>query len=109
MNIEVSVIIVSWNCSRILADCLKSLRDNLPGETSEIIVVDNASSDGTPEAIRQDFPEVKLIGSASNLGFARGRNRRQVRHESGDRDREHPGAQMIDLPILSNDILVQEG
>ncbi len=74
MSIEVSVIIVSWNCRQMLADCITSLRDQLPAGASEIIVVDNASSDGTADAVRRDFPEVKLIENAVNLGFARGNN-----------------------------------
>ena len=58
----------------MLVDCIMSLRDQLPSGLREIIVVDNASSDGTAEAVRRDFPEVKLIESATNLGFARGNN-----------------------------------
>jgi GT2 family glycosyltransferase len=74
MNTEVSVIIVSWNCREMLAECLRSIQDNLPPDTSEIIVVDNASSDGTAEAIRRAFPYVNLIESGSNVGFAQGNN-----------------------------------
>ena len=74
MSTEISVIIVSWNCRQMLADCINSLREQLPGDASEIIVVDNASSDGTAAAIRQGFPGVKVIESTSNLGFARGNN-----------------------------------
>jgi len=74
MNIEVSVIIVSWNSRQMLLDCINSLRGQLMAGASEIIVVDNASSDGTADAVRQSFPDVKLIESATNLGFARGNN-----------------------------------
>jgi len=74
MNTTVSVIIVSWNCRQMLVDCINSLRGQLPAGTSEIIVIDNASSDGTADAVRQGFPDVKLVESATNLGFARGNN-----------------------------------
>jgi len=74
MSTEVSVIIVSWNCRQMLADCIQSLQAQLPEGSSEIIVVDNASSDGTVEAIRASFPELTLIASKANQGFARGNN-----------------------------------
>lgn len=69
----VSVIIVTWNCRAFVGDCL----DSIPRETQrkhEIIVVDNASSDGTPEFIRAHYPHVFLIDSGSNRGFAVGCN-----------------------------------
>jgi GT2 family glycosyltransferase len=74
MTIELSIVIVSWNCRQLLHNCLQSLLDQKPAPTSEIIVVDNASSDGTPDAVRTKFPSVKLIESSINLGFARGNN-----------------------------------
>jgi GT2 family glycosyltransferase len=75
MSIDISVIIVSWNAKHFVLDCLKSLQQPLEGGlTMETIVVDNASSDGTAEAIREFFPQVNLIESKTNLGFARGNN-----------------------------------
>lgn len=73
MNTEVSVVIVTWNCEQFIADCLRSLISQLPLQ-SEIIVVDNASSDRTVEAIRSVSPFVKLIQNEQNLGFAGGNN-----------------------------------
>jgi len=58
----------------MLIDCINSLRGQLAADKSEVIVVDNASSDGTAEMIRRCFPDVKLIESLTNLGFARGNN-----------------------------------
>lgn len=69
----ISVIVVTWNAKRYVEECLASLRQNADKET-EIIVVDNASSDGTPELIRDQFPEVRLIANRENYGFARGNN-----------------------------------
>lgn len=74
MSSEVSVLIVSWNTRELLAACLESLRRSNPACVREIIVVDNASADGSPEMVEQRFPEVKLIRTGSNLGFARGNN-----------------------------------
>lgn len=59
----------------MLANCIKSLLAQLPADDAEIIVVDNASTDGTAQMIREEFPEVCLIASSSNLGFAEGNNR----------------------------------
>ncbi len=78
----VSVLIVSWNTRDLLADCLDSIRRSRPACVGEIIVVDNASADGSPEMVEQHFAEVKLIRAGSNLGFAKGNNL-AMRHASG--------------------------
>jgi N-acetylglucosaminyl-diphospho-decaprenol L-rhamnosyltransferase len=62
----ISVIIVTYNSREQIGDCLKSLK----GCGAEIIVVDNASADGTADIIRERFPQVQLIASERNLGFA---------------------------------------
>jgi GT2 family glycosyltransferase len=74
MSAEISVIIVAWNCRKVLSDCLNSILLQIKPEVSEIIVVDNASSDGTADMVRTNFPSVKLIESNSNIGFAQGNN-----------------------------------
>lgn len=68
----VSIIIVSWNAKAYLLKLLASLANET--YPREIIVVDNDSSDGSPEAIARDYPEVKLIRSPENLGFSRANN-----------------------------------
>lgn len=71
---DVSIVIVSWNTRKYLEECLTSLR-TIDGNLSvKIIVADNASTDGTPEMIRTQFPEVILIETGANLGFAGGNN-----------------------------------
>ena len=72
--IEISVVIVGWNASHYLELCLNSLAEAPPRRSMEIIVVDNASSDGSSEMIRARFPNVKVIRSEENLGFAKGNN-----------------------------------
>ena len=57
---DLSIVIVSWNTKKYMEECLTSLQ-TIDGDLSvEIIVADNASSDGTPEMIRTQFPDVRL-------------------------------------------------
>jgi GT2 family glycosyltransferase len=69
-----SFIIVSWNAKRHLLNCLNSLQRCAAGLEYEILVVDNASGDGSAEAVREGFPQVKLICNSANVGFARANN-----------------------------------
>lgn len=71
---KLSIIIVSWNTRDILADCLASVYAHPPTDSFELILVDNASVDGSPEMVKRDFPQVRLIESHENLGFAQGNN-----------------------------------
>ncbi len=71
---DVSVIIVSWNVWGWLAPCLASVREGLGSLEGEIIVVDNASADGTPERVREAFPEVRLLCNPVNRGFPAANN-----------------------------------
>ncbi len=68
----IAVIIVSWNTRELLRACLASLLGDAPD--ARVIVVDNASSDGTADMIRAAFPQVELIASGENLGFVRANN-----------------------------------
>ena len=70
----VSVLIVSWNARDYLRSCLDSIRRAHPSCLHEIIVVDNASTDGYPEMVTRCFPEARLIRAGANLGFARANN-----------------------------------
>jgi GT2 family glycosyltransferase len=70
---DLSIIIVNWNVKELLRPCLESVLA-APGLTTEIIVVDSASTDGSPEIVRAEFPQVRLIASPENLGYARGNN-----------------------------------
>ena len=70
----VSVCIANWNCRELLRACLHSLLRQPQGVRVEVIVVDNASTDGAPEAVARDFPEVHLIRNAVNRGYAAANN-----------------------------------
>ena len=72
---DISIIIVSWNACDDLRNCLRSIDETAADLALETIVVDNASSDGSPEMVAAEFPHVRLIATGENLGFARGNNR----------------------------------
>lgn len=73
---KVSVVVLSWNGLEHLKHCLPALREQRPpGVASEVLLLDNGSSDGTAEWVRQHHPEVKLVASRVNHGFCGGNNR----------------------------------
>jgi len=74
MNIEISVVILSWNDKKYLDECLESLAHSTKSRTMEIIVVDNASTDGSQEMVETKHPRVQLIRNQENVGFPRGNN-----------------------------------
>ncbi len=71
---DLSIIIVSWNTKEVLSKCLRSLTLDTSPYNAEIILVDNASSDGTPNMVMERFPHIKLICNNQNLGFAKANN-----------------------------------
>ena len=73
-NPKVSIIIPHWNGIDILSECLESLLQT-DYHNLEIIVVDNASTDGSPDLISLNFPQVKLLENSQNYGYAGGCNR----------------------------------
>jgi len=74
-NVQVTVIVVSFNTCALLRECLTSVDMQCSGVGTEMIVVDNGSRDGSPEMVRGEFPKVKLLGYNCNLGFAAANNR----------------------------------
>lgn len=113
---DLSIIIVNWNTRELLAGCLGSVvgcqlpvssyEDGCAGFAeprphllaAEVIVVDNASTDGSLEMLREQFPQVRLIANDENVGFARANNQ-AIRESKGryimllNSDTEvHPGA-----------------
>lgn len=72
-----SIVIVNWNVRQMLSNCLASIRAQvrLAPEDYEVIVVDNASKDGSVEMVRTSYPDMTLIASPTNLGFGAGCNR----------------------------------
>jgi GT2 family glycosyltransferase len=69
----VVIIVLNWNGLQDTMECLRSL-ESLEYENYHVMVVDNASSDGSVDVIRREFPSVELIANEANLGFAGGNN-----------------------------------
>lgn len=74
-KVDVSIIIVNYNTKQLILDCIESIYTKTKGITFEIIVVDNASQDGSVDAIKESYPEVVVIASKQNLGFGVANNR----------------------------------
>ncbi len=72
---DASIVVVSFNTRDMLRDCLNTLMERAGNVTYEVIVVDNASRDTSSEMIAEEFPDVVLIRSEENLGFAGANNR----------------------------------
>ncbi len=73
-NIDLSIIIVNYNVKEFLQNLLTSIQKSSLNVTKEIIVVDNASDDGSVEIIQEKFPDVKLIANKVNVGFGNANN-----------------------------------
>lgn len=71
---DLSVIIVSWNVREKLKENLRALYASRGDFQFEVLVVDNASGDGSADMLRQEFPQVALIANSANLGFAAANN-----------------------------------
>jgi GT2 family glycosyltransferase len=94
---KLSIIIVNWNTCGLLIDCLDSIYQCPVGYDFDIWVVDNASSDGSPQAVRQKFPQVFVIENTENVGFAKGNNQ-AIQQSSGSY-----------VLLLNSDTVVKEG
>lgn len=70
----VSVCIANWNCRDLLRKCLHSLFAQDQGVPFEVVVVDNASADDAADMVAEEFPQVKLVRNAENVGFSRASN-----------------------------------
>ena len=71
---DLSIVIVNWNTRDLLSRCLRSVYDTTRDLDLEVVVVDNASADGSQEMVRQKFPGVSLIVNTENKGFAKANN-----------------------------------
>lgn len=96
----VTVIVLSFNCTAETLACLDSLQQHDKHEKFDILVVDNASTDGAPDAIEMRYPDVPIVKLANNLGWAGGNN-------VGIRRALASGAELICL--LNNDTVVPPG
>lgn len=74
-DIALTIIITCYNTRDLIGDCLRSIYQNPPSEAHEIILVDDASTDGTSEMVRTTFPEVRLLRNDVNLHYAHSNNK----------------------------------
>lgn len=82
LNPDLSVLIVTYNSSRLVGALLDGLRAQLAPLRAEVVLVDNASHDGTADTVALQYPWVRLVRSRQNLGFAAGNNL-AARHATG--------------------------
>jgi GT2 family glycosyltransferase len=75
LTVMLSIIISCYNTRELLADCLRSIYQNPPDEVYEIIVVDDASVDGSSDMVRAEFPDVRLLRNSVNRHYAYSNNR----------------------------------
>jgi hypothetical protein len=80
---RVSIVVVSYNTRELTLACLRSVYTETRGVSFEVIVFDNASHDGSADAVAAEFPQARLIRAAENVGFARANNF-AAREASGD-------------------------
>ena len=76
--IDLTIIIVNWNTRQLLLDCLDAVAQDIcknAGRQIEVVVVDNASTDGSAEAVIAQHPDVRLLRNLTNTGFAAANNR----------------------------------
>ncbi len=71
---ELSVVIINWNTATLLQQCLSTVVSSVDALEGEVIVIDNASTDGSPKMVEQEFSTVHLIRNSKNIGFARANN-----------------------------------
>ena len=71
---DLVIVIVSYNTRAHLEACLRSLRAPPPHATHQVVVVDNGSADGSAEAVRAGWPDVRVIETGANVGYARANN-----------------------------------
>lgn len=94
---KLSVVIVNYNVRELLSECIKSVNTALTGIDGDIYVVDNNSSDGSVDYIRDHFPDVHVIANSDNQGFAHANNQ-AIRQTNSDY-----------VLLLNPDTLVFEG
>ena len=102
MKPQPSIVIVSFNTRQLLKECLDSVYSSLAESTlaSEVIVVDNASHDGSAAMVRKHFPQARLIANEENRGFAAANNQALKALGYGTGDTPHP--QPSEYVILLN-------
>jgi len=110
MKSDLSIVIVSFNTRQLLKECLDSVYASLAESTlvSEVVVVDNASRDGSAAMVQENFPQVRLITNEENRGFAAANNQALRAIGYGTGDTPHPSLPKY-VMLLNPDTIVGEG
>jgi GT2 family glycosyltransferase len=107
MKTDLSIVIVSYNTRQLLKECLNSVHASLAESalTSKVVVVDNASHDGSAAMVRKHFPQVRLIANRDNRGFAAANNQalRAIGYGTGNTPHPLPPAYVM---LLNPDTIV---
>jgi GT2 family glycosyltransferase len=74
LAVDLSIIVVNWNAKNLLLPCLDSIYQTCKGVAMEVFVIDNGSTDGSGEAVKERFPKVTFIQNQKNVGFAMANN-----------------------------------
>jgi len=74
MKPRLSICVLNWNTRELLRECLRAICEDPEAGQWEVLVVDNASTDGSPQMVERCFPQVHLLVNRENLGFSRGNN-----------------------------------
>jgi hypothetical protein len=100
---DVSIVIVNWNTRDYLRDCLASVFAS-EGVSYHVVVVDNASTDGSADMVRETFPQAELIASQVNGGYPYGNNLglRRLGFDDGDAVYHQRGASLPRYALLLN-------
>ena len=79
---KTAVVILNWNTRQYLQQFLPRLTQSVSGMDAEVVVADNASTDGSLDLVREQFPQVRCISLDKNYGFTGGYNRALVQIEA---------------------------
>src|SRR5438045_1671731 len=72
-ELRVAIIVLNWNGREDTVECVRSLL-KVPGDNIRIVIVDNGSIDGSPDVFRREFPDLTVLETGRNLGYAGGNN-----------------------------------
>jgi len=101
---KIAIVIPNWNGRELLRNCLESIKKNTSHSNYEIVVVDDASTDGSVEMVKKEFPDVRLIRNKENLGFPKACNR-GIKYASEKCNPDYILSQNNDTEIIQNDWL----
>ena len=72
--LDLGIVIVNWNTKELLRRCLQTVLASTGDFTFKVVLVDNASTDGSADMVKNEFPSVEVIASQTNGGFSYGNN-----------------------------------